>query len=182
MIYCIIPTTKERRQRLQKCIDSIRDSVCNEPITICSYENFDGGWVNATHKLIQDINGIVFLLGDDMVLDKDCIQELWNNYENGFLLQPDEQHHRGNLAVSPFCHTDILKSYLFKGYKHLYADEELTEVMKAMGKYKPVLTAKLDHQHFSNNAAPLDETYKLSQSYFDHDRVLFNERKRNNFK
>jgi hypothetical protein len=49
--------------------------------------------------------------------------------------------------------------------------------MKAKDKYKPVLTAKLDHQHFSNNAATLDETYKLSQSYTEHDRALFNERK-----
>ena len=182
MIYCLLPTTKERRPRLQTCIDSIRDSVCNEPITICVYENFDGGWVNATHKIIEGINGVAFLLGDDMVLEPDCIQELWNNYEDGFLLQPNEKHHHGNLAVSPFCHTDILKSYLFKGYKHLYSDEELTEVMKAQGKYKPVLTAKLDHQHFSSGQSVFDETYRTSQSYSEHDRLLFNERKRNGFK
>lgn len=181
MIYIIIPTTKERRERLNKCIESIR--LNNFPVTICIYEGEDGGYVRAVLNTLQGINGLCFILGDDAILDKDCIKTLYEKYESldnkeEWLLQPYEQIQKGNLATMPFCHSDIIKRYLFSGYKHNYSDTELTDRMLAMGRYLPVLEAKINHEHFTCGAE-IDETYKKNNATMEEDRLLYLKRKNN---
>lgn len=180
MIYVLIPTTKERRERLQKCIDAVRNSVIDHPITICVYENTDGGCVKAEHKMLEGITGLAFILNDDMVVEPDCIQTLLDHYEDGLLLQPFEDIHKGDLAVSPFAHTDFLKKYIYPGYVHNYNDTELTEVAQMLGKYKKIEKAVIHHEHFTRGAKK-DQTYEATQSHFAKDRDLFISRKKNNF-
>ena len=184
MIYCLIPTTKERRERLQKCVDSIHLNT-KYPIAICTYENEEGcedvGWVKAVHKLLEGINGICFILGDDAIIAPDCIEKLYEAYQEGYLLQPYEQINKGTIATFPFCHSNILKQYIHKGYIHNYSDTELTEIMKQKGKYLYIPEAKVDHQHFVMDYKLLDNTYCATKQFLEKDKQIFEERKKNNF-
>lgn len=189
MIYCLIPSTKERRPRLEKCVEAIHVKM-KYPTAIVTYENEDGctdvGWVRAVHKTLEGINGVVFILGDDAIVEPECIEKLYEAYQalpdkEQWLLQPYEQFHKGELATFPFCHSDILKKYIYKGYKHLYSDTELTLMMKSFGRYLIVPEARVDHQHFLTGTVPMDETYKATQSLGNEDAKLFQERVRNNF-
>jgi hypothetical protein len=148
-------------------------------------ENSGGGWVKNIHKMLENINGVCFCVGDDAILAPDCLEKLMNAYEalpnkEEWLLEPDEQFSHGAIAQFPFAHSDLLKKYIHKGYFQNYSDTELTEVMKKKGRYLYVPEAKLDHQHFMSGAV-YDETYKLSHSKGQDDQRLFNLRKQNNF-
>ena len=58
LLYILIPTTKSRRDRLAKCIQSIKDNV-SIPHAIVTYENSRGGFVPAIHDMLKGINGLV---------------------------------------------------------------------------------------------------------------------------
>lgn len=192
MIYVLIPTTKERGYRLEKCIRAITEYQ-TYPTAIVTYQNEIGcedvGWVKAVHKLLEGINDdqLVFILGDDAIVAPDCIARLYEGYmalpkDDEWLLQPWEQYHQGELATFPFCKAGVLKKYIHKGYKHLYSDTELTLVMKSKGKYGIVKAAKVDHQHFLKQPELLDNTYKATQALHDADQALFIERAKTEFK
>lgn len=183
MIYIAIPSTKERRNRLEKCIEAIKLNT-KYPVAICTYENEerckDIGWVKAVHKLLEGINGLVFILGDDAIIEPNCIEKLYEEYiklpnKEEWLLQPYEQINKGELATFPFAHSDILKTYISKEYNHNFSDTELTEVMKKKGRYLPVLEAKVYHEHFTVGAK-LDETYKKTTDLLEKDRLTFQRR------
>jgi len=179
----LIPTTKERRPRLQKCLEAIWASTI--PCMVVIYENSGGGWVKNIHKMLENINRLCFCIGDDCVIAPDCLEILLKTYETlpnkeEWLLQPYERFSEGRIAQMPFAHSDILKKYIHKGYFQNYSDTELTEVMKQRGRYLYVPEAKLDHQHFMGGAE-YDETYKLSHDKGDEDRILFEKRRANNY-
>ncbi|MFA6158882.1 MAG: hypothetical protein WC763_04670 [Candidatus Paceibacterota bacterium] len=188
IVYVCIPTTRERRARLQTCIDHIR--VNDFPHVIVLYENQDGGCVAAEHNMLQGIEGLVFLLNDDMEIAPDCIRRLYEAYrknaeemsnvddfEKPLMLQPFEQIHKGRLAVSPFCHSSVLKKYVFKGYNHNFNDTELTEVVRAEGRYVFVPEATMVHRHGTEENGLMDETYRMTSATYRKDRALFHERK-----
>ena len=184
MIYCLIPTTKERRPRLEKCIEGIRRNT-KYPITICTYENQGGGWVKNLHEMLEGINGLCFCVGDDAVLAPDCIEKLYEAWlelpnKEEWLLEPEEQFSHGEIAQFPFCHSDILKKYVYKGYCQNYSDTELTQVMKNKRRYAYVEDAIVDHQHYIGGAV-YDETYKISREGAVDDKVLYEKRLSNNF-
>lgn len=190
MIYILIPSTKERRYRLEKCIDAVKKNT-KYPLTICTYENErdckDVGWVKAVHKLLDGIKDdqLVFILGDDAIVAPDCIDRLADAYYNlpkgDYILQPYEEFHKGELATFPFTTAGILKKYIHKGYKHLWSDTELTLVTKYLKMYGIVKEAKVDHQHFLTNPNLMDKTYEATQALNDEDRALFEERAKHNF-
>ena len=191
MIYVVIPTTKGRRVRLDECLKAVRASVCTEPITICLYENNDGGWVKALHNLLVGLysDTIVFNIGDDVIIEPDCIQKLFDAFQKNkddmstlamhdkpLLLQPYEQVHEGRICTNPFCTADVIRKYLFKGYVHNYADNELTDRVIKEGRYVYVPEARTKHVHFELDAKLYDETYDLTQRFFLTDRDLFRQR------
>lgn len=181
MIYIIITTTKQRRERLQKCIDAIRLSTI--PHSIVLYENSDGGCVLALRKAISGIDAPVFILNDDMIVEPDCLRTLYDEYlkDPSCVYQPYEGIHEGKLAVSPFCHSSTIKPYFEKGYIHSFWDTELTIMSMAFNKYRIINTAKLDHQHVIRDPSLQDETYKISQDSLAVDTLLFNQRKLKQF-
>lgn len=174
---------------MEKCIAAIQARM-KYPTAICTYENEIGcpdvGWVAAVHKLLEGINGIVFILGDDAIVEPECIERLYEVYmsipdREEWLLQPYEQFHKGELATFPFCHSDILKKYIYKGYKHLWSDTELTNIMRAKGRYGKVIDAKVTHVHYLENKDLFDETYAASLNNNGPDHELYNKRKANGF-
>lgn len=184
MIYCIIPTTPERRKRLSKLIESLRAQ--DFPHCVVIYENQCGGVVKALHEAIKGIHGVCLILNDDMILGRGCLKELYGKYIHAFpkldgIAQPYEDMHRGELGVSPMLHSDLVKRYWFKGYIHNFGDTELTAIFKKKGKYIIVEEAKLTHQHFLKDKKLIDKTYIATQKEYSTDEMLFIERRKNNF-
>jgi len=177
MLSIIIPTTPERRERLNMCLDSIRNSSVESRIVI--YENNKGGYINAVLKAIEDINGIVFVINDDMILDKYCIENLLKEY-NDNLVYPDDEINNGTLATTYMCSADYVRKYLNPVYHHNYCDTELTDIARIQGKLKYVPSAKLEHRHWTTGA-PKDSVYERNSKYLNEDRDLYFTRKANNF-
>lgn len=178
MIYVLIPTTAERRERLQKCLDALRRSTV--PHCVVIYENSDGGCVLAQRRALAGLNGLIFILNDDMIVEPDCLSRLLESYLHHFprhdgICQPDDNYHTGNLATAPFGHSETLRPFL-QDYMHYFWDTELTTVMQRAGRYVTVLAAKLDHQHHTKGRAPLDQTYQQTGKNFERDREVFRQR------
>lgn len=188
MIYVCIPTTKERRPRLEKCLEAIRASVGAPPFTVCLYENEDGGWVAALQNLVAGLrdDALIFNIGDDVIIQPDCIALLAEEFAwkeaNGvnpdtLLLQPYEHIHQGNIATNPFCRAGLIKRWLSRAYVHNFADNELTELARAEGTYVYVPKAISEHIHFELDHSLYDETYDRTQRYFIKDQATFQQRK-----
>ena len=178
MITIVIPTTEERRQRLEDCLTAVKNNS-NYPHRILIYEGNDGGYVNAVHKMIEDINGLVCVIGDDMIPQKDWLKYLVEAYDDN-LVFPDDFISNGTLATAFLCSADYLRKYLHKGYSHLYSDTELTEVSRILGKLKYVPKSKVIHNHYIKGAK-MDNTYLSQNLTKDKDKDLFSKRKANNF-
>jgi len=181
----LIPTTQERRDRLAKCIDSIRTHT-TMPYRLMIYENNGEGYVKAIHTLLEGVQGLVWCLNDDVVLKNDALKILFDKFDelypkwNG-LLQPKDGIQEGNVCTLPFCHSSIMKRLTFKGYHHNFADQEFTIIMKASELYNYVPEAEVEHMHWINGKADKDKTYTDSQILFTKDQELFNKRLQNNF-
>jgi GT2 family glycosyltransferase len=173
MITVIIPTTKERRERLDECVNAVKDNA-GIPHRILIYENNDGGCVLAMHNAVKDINGLIFIINDDMIMEKDCLKILMDNYDNNFLY-PDDGIQKGKFACSFFCDADYFRKHLHLGYTHNYVDNELTEIARMQGKLKYVPEAKLIHKHWTRGVAK-DKTYGLQDTTKEKDKKLYEER------
>ena len=178
MLTVIIPTTKERRSRIDECLNALKDNA-GVPIRILTYENCDSGWVEAVHTAIEDTGGLVYIMNDDMVIEPNCIKLLLEAWDDN-VVYPDDGINNGTLATTFLCLADFVKLHLHRGYKHNYSDTEFTEKAKILGKLKYVPEAKLVHKHWTTGA-PKDETYTKNTLTLEQDRALFNERKANNF-
>jgi GT2 family glycosyltransferase len=178
MIKILIPTTKERRTRLNDCLNAVRDNS-NYKHSILIYEGNDGGYVNAVHKMLEGISGLVCVIGDDMIPQKDWLKYLAEAY-NDNLVFPDDGISNGKLATAFLCDADYLRKYLHKGYSHLYSDKELTEVSRLLGKLKYVPESKVIHNHWSTGSVK-DQTYLSQDETRYKDRELFKSRKLINF-
>jgi GT2 family glycosyltransferase len=177
-ITVIIPTTKERRTRIDECLTALKDNA-GVPVRILIYENQDGGWVKAVLTAIEDTKGLVYVMNDDMVIQQDCLKILLDNYDNNVVF-PDDGINNGTLATTFLCSADYVRENLYSGYSHNYSDTEFTERSKILGKLKYVPEAKLIHKHWTTGA-PKDETYTKNTLTWSKDRDLFNERKSHNF-
>lgn len=183
LIYILIPTTPERKEKLALTLASIAENKL--PHVVCIYESEGEGGSIALFKMLQGINGLCFVLNDDMVIAPDCLEKLYFEWlrkipEEDVLLQPFDNINKGKLAVSPFCHSDVLKKYFYHGYIHCFADTELTEVLKAKGSYFYVPEAKMQHNHYKITNKN-DDTYQFSRDHHAVDRELYFKRKANGF-
>jgi len=184
-ITILIPTTPERRERLAKCIDSLREHT-TQPYKLMIYENNYEGYVGAIHTLLDGLDGLVWCLNDDVILKNDALKVLTETFEKEFpkmngLLQPRDGIQEGNVATLPFCHSKIMQALTHKGYHHNFADQEFTMRMTAAGLYKYCPDAVVEHQHWINSKAEKDKTYTDSQVRFEQDKELFTNRLQNGF-
>ncbi len=185
MIYILIPTTKERRSRLDDLLESLRKN--DFPHTTCIYENNEGA-VKAIHKMMEGINGLMMPLCDDHVLSPDYLEKLCTAYHKVFpdnegIAQGYNQIQKGRLLQNVLCHSDICKKYFYKGYIHSFVDTEFTEVVKIKGiPYLYVPEAIAEHRHVTNKDRSLmDETYRMAAENLEIDRQLFYKRKAKGF-
>jgi len=176
MITVVIPTTPDRRERLAELLASIYEYTKDVKYRIIIYENLDGGWVPAILNAMQGISGLVWLLGSDTVLKNNAIKILNDRYEDGLVLAPYNELQGESLCQHPFADSDIIRKYLHKDFVHWYSDNLFTELAKRDGKLVYVPEAEIEHKHFVNGKAQMDDTYKLvfDPEQIDRDRETYN--------
>lgn len=182
LLYILIPTTKSRRDRLAKCIQSIKDNV-SIPHAIVTYENSRGGFVPAIHDMLKGINGLVWAIGDDTIVDSNGVDVMFNKFkeidDNNKVIQPDDTILHGAVITMPMCDARVLERYTYKGYLHWGADVEFTDIIKRQGNYVYMPEVVIKHLHWVNGQAPMDETYARNNKTNDADLALYRERKKN---
>lgn len=183
MIYIVVPTTKERRPRLRELLDSIDENTEGMKYTVCVYENWDGGWVSAVHNAIDGIDGMVMLLGSDVVVKKDWLRNLWEAFCREFpnrdgAAQPYDEIHRGGICQHPLARADTIRQYLDKDFVHNFSDNWMTDMLQAENKYIYVPNAIIEHKHHVNKKALEDETYKKVAENYTGDRATYLRKKR----
>lgn len=90
----------------------------------------------------------------------------------------------GHIATCPFFTQRFIRAIggIYQaGYKHLYADTELTEIARMAGvlRYLPGMVTR--HLHYSVGTAPSDATYARSERFNDDDKALFESRSRERY-
>jgi len=183
IIYIMIPTTKERRPRLRELLDSIDENTDGMKYVVCVYENEDGGWVRAIHNAIAGIDGMVMLLGSDVVVKKDWLRNLWEVFCREFprrdgAAQPYDEIHKGGLCQHPLARADTIRQYLDQDFIHNFSDTWMTEMLREEKKYVYVPNAIIEHKHFLINKADEDETYKKVFESYDRDKAVYVRKKK----
>ena len=186
MIYVLIPTTPDREKRLKKTIESVKKSVCTEPLEIVTDLNNYEGYVKSVLRMVNKIDGLVIVLNNDMIVEPDTIQILYDAYIKAFpyddgLCGFGDTDFDLNVNCAPFAHTKVLREIINPVYFHNFVDREWTGIMQHRGKYLPVPNAVIHHEHYSKNPELLDETYKVNQDLSDADGKIYYERKERNF-
>ena len=185
MLYICVPTIKSRRDRLEVCVASIKEHV-KIPHCIVTYENERGGFVPAIHDMLKGIDGVVWCIGDDTVVQNDAVDILWRRFHDEYpdldgVVQPDDGIQHERIITMPMCHSKTMQQFTYKGYNHYYADEEFTWHMREAGKYTYVPEAVVEHAHWLNGKAENDEKYTVSMQKNDADKELFIKRMENGF-
>lgn len=181
MIYICVPTTEERREQTDRLVASIREHTKDVQHSIVLYENQDGGWVPAVHNVLSSIDGFVVLLGSDCLVTERWLSTLWERFCKVFpnkdgVAQPFDEINQGRLCQHPLGHSKVIKEYLHPGYIHNFSDNEMTDRLLEDGKYLYVPESKVEHLHWVNKKAPMDETYKQIMSTYERDKQLYQNR------
>lgn len=181
MIYILIPTTEERRERLAKCVASIHENA-GVPHIISTYENYREGFVKPFHLLLKDLkeDTMVWCIGDDTILtEKDTLKRLLDVYRatypnNDGVVQPDDGIQHGNIITMPLCTAKtMLEKGIYLDFFLNFCDNIFTELMTKEGKYTYCPEIKVEHQHHCVGKAPADETYKYANTQFEKDRQTY---------
>lgn len=185
MIYIVIPDTPERQHRTAELVKSIRANTNDIQYAIVTYTNMDGGWVPAVYNSLEGINGLVWLLGSDTIVEKDALKTLYNRFRQEFpnedgVCEPYNELHRDTLCQHPFAHSNTIRKYLDKRFTHWYSDNLFTLRAKKDGKLLYVPEAKIQHNHFMNGKALKDKTYEtiFNPETVLKDKILFEQLKK----
>lgn len=187
MIYVLIPSTPDRKKRLEKCISLIKKSVCREPIEIVVEENNYEGYVAPMLRMVNRIDGLAFLIGNDVEVKRLTIDNLYRAYiknfpENDGIVTPvDELDPNSEIAQHPFGHTKTFREIIFPGYFHNFVDREWTDIMKQRGKFAIARDAFITHRHYSRNRNLKDKTYAVGEKSSDKDGRLYYLRRNENY-
>lgn len=181
MITVCIPTVPKREQRLQVCLDALKQNT-PEKHELLVYTNNDGGWVKACRNMLKDLKDrFVIILGDDAIPQKDWLKNLESatlNHDSLFCV--NDLVFKDSVAVFPAGPASYIRKYLYAGYNHYGADSELTQIAKAQDRFVWVPDSIIHHHHFvhpSTSSAPLDDVYAECWSQYKRkDERLFRER------
>lgn len=182
MIYVLIPTTPDRTIQLERCIASIKASDCNQPIEILTEMNNYEGYVKPVLRLLDKVDGLCLLLGNDTIVRRDAIQVLYDAYtrafpnNDGLCSCSDGRENKGRLACHPFAHSKTFKENIYPKYFHNFYDKDLGQVMWRKGKFLVVPDAVIEHHHYTQGRSEFDLTYAIGENTSRIDGETFNQR------
>lgn len=182
--YILIPYTKDRRGRMLQALAAIwaHTDVELTPHSVVLYENNYIGYPNAILDMVENINGFVFMGASDLILGPDWLRILWERMEihgRDHAIEPFNEIQNGGIVQHPLIHSDLVKKYFNRHYFHYYADNEMHERITADGLYVYCPDAPMQHNHFVNGKAQMDEGYKvvMDPDRNEKDRLMFEKRK-----
>lgn len=106
------------------------------------------------------------------------------NFNDGY----NRDHVRPGEPVT--CTLPIIGRYLYEqydrkvyypGYKSIYCDTDQTFLFNRMNRIAFVDEIIVEHKHFANSKARFDELYQFNSKHDDHDRSLFEDRRKRDF-
>lgn len=129
---------------------------------------------------------ILVNMSDDMVFTKkgfdDIIRESCEDKKEGHLLHfPDGKTPIVTLAIMDRAFYDRFGYIYNPEYKSLFCDNEQTDVAKRIGAYKLVAEDIFTHMHPAHGLAKMDAQYQHTESFFQHDKGVYESRKARNF-
>lgn len=186
------------------CVLDEDDEVMNkEPVKnkAKEYENVklfygtSGNKIAACNREIAKISkdsSIVVLQSDDMVWEEygfdDEIRKAFTQYFPKFdgVVHFPEEKSADRTMVLTIMGVNLCNQlgYLYHpDYESVYADNDLTEMTKAMGKYVFINRRMYSHRHPIWNRAEWDDLYRHSErpEVYQKDRAVFEKRKAENF-
>jgi hypothetical protein len=185
VVIIAIATIHGRENRLQKCLDAIKENTDFPHITSIYYDTELQGCVGPTRKMLSTFHphNAVIVLNDDMIVQKNWLSILVSEYRAVFgnaigLAQPNDTLKNGTLASCPFSCPAFLLEHWRPEYHHMYGDTELTHRVKYLKKYLYVPKSVVRHEHLSESKDP---NYRHANKWWDIDTKTYNERKERNF-
>ena len=149
------------------------------------------------HACNRDLNkfeewDIILLISDDMHVKFDG----WDNVIRADFqkFHPDLDgclwYHDGSIQKVISTLTCMGRKYFdrfgyiyYPAYKSFFCDNEYTDVAMSIGKMTFIDKVIIKHEHPANNArVKSDALYERNNGPWDHDKALYNERKKNNFR
>lgn len=123
---------------------------------------FHRGWVRVVKKLLQVHAGVI------------GTNDLGNAWTRTGV---SSTHPLVRRAYADVCGTvDERRRVVHEGYQHNFADSELVSTAKRRGLYVHALNCVVEHLHPAWGKAKSDATYRLGQSTFQRDSVLYTKR------
>lgn len=179
-----IPSTPERRKVRRECIKHIKENS-NFDHEIFVFENELGGWVPAVREMMRQLpkDQLVVVIGDDCLPQPNWLEPLYITHKRHFpegvgLCQPDDGIWGGSIASYPCATAEYLLRWIYSGYVHYHADEELAMLARARGQYRYVPVSGVIHNNPNREGEPpADETYAKEQKNIEADKSLFWERR-----
>lgn len=145
--------------------------------------------VQASNAAARMANGdILILISDDMFPVgnwREAFTAAFAQHKGPAVLQVFDGI-RSDILTLPIMNRAAYEAlgYLYHpAYVSMFADNDLMETAKAKGFYKYHPEVRVEHRHYTNGKAVLDDTYMHENSMpaWKHGERLFNERKRHGF-
>lgn len=179
VVICI-PTTPERRRRLNECIQSIHRHAGYHH-QILTYQNTGEGYVKAIRSMVHLLNPntLVWCIGDDVVLhEPNTLKRLVEAYNKEYpdkdgVVNPDDGIQHGRVMTTPLCTAKTFLDHYDARFFHYYADNVFTDTMRAANKYTYCSDIHIKHNHPCMGLAETDETYKSTQKWLEVDAATY---------
>lgn len=182
-IVVCVPTTPGRKERLKECLAAIEENSKNVDYELFVFENELGGWVAAVREMMNRLpkDQLVVIIGDDCIPQPNWLRPLVDKFNEKFpdkdgLAQPDDGIWGGRIASYPVATAGYLLDWIYPGYVHYYADEELATAAREQHKYLYVPNSKVVHRG-GDDKELWDETYEKESKFGNQDKLLFDHRR-----
>jgi hypothetical protein len=182
----IIPVI--RPNLLERCVSAIKTNAEYDNYEIITEEDVDRiGCPKMVKKLVERTTGdAVMFLGDDTIPQpgflKNAVNQLKSFKDNIGLVALNDGTNRRMLATHWLAHKKILPiiggEFFHTGYHHCYCDNELSLRTQLLDLYAYCHDSVIEHDNPILKKTEMDEHYKRAYSFYEQDRVLFENRKR----
>lgn len=181
----LIPTMRERREKINKCVDKIVANTNYNPYEILLNIEPDKDWSEKIVTMTKGVkNGLVVFFADDIEVEGNWLTNAVKMYQESFkdghgLLAFNDGIQYGKWATHGLTSPEFLLKWWYHGYIHFHVDVEISDVAKRLDKYIYCEDAKAIHVHPCVGKAPLDEIYRKNiDGPLQHDKDLYAQRKK----
>lgn len=122
--------------------------------------------------------------GFDDIIRKDIREDTFLHYPEPFADSQCAKQRKPPISVVSIMdkkYYDRFGYVYHPSYKSLWCDNEATEVATMLGRHKFVHNRLFSHEHPQIGRRQMDAQYRLTESYYRHDEMVYNRRKAKGF-